>query len=44
MQETAELFVPILRAVYNVVSKPSKETWPEWALPHEIALPDAEPG
>ena len=28
MQETAELFVPTLRALYNVVSKPTEETWP----------------
>ena len=38
MQETAELFVPTLRALYNVVSKPSEETWPEQALPYAIAF------
>jgi hypothetical protein len=38
MQETAELFVPTLRALYHVVSKPSKETWPEQALPYAIAF------
>ena len=38
MQETAELFVPTLRALYNVVSKLSEETWPEQALPYAIAF------
>jgi hypothetical protein len=38
MQETAELFVPILRALYHVVSKPREETWPEQALPYAIAF------
>jgi hypothetical protein len=38
MQETAELFVPTLRSLYNVVSKPGEETWPEQALPYAIAF------
>jgi hypothetical protein len=38
MQETAELFVPTLRALYHVVRKPSEETWPEQALPYAIAF------
>ncbi len=38
MQETAELFVPTLRALYAVVSKPSEESWPEQALPYAIAF------
>jgi hypothetical protein len=38
MQETAELFVPTLRALYHVVGKPSEETWPEQALPYAIAF------
>ena len=38
MQETAELFVPTMRAPYHVVSKPSEESWPEKALPYAIAL------
>jgi hypothetical protein len=38
MQETAELFVPTLRALYYVVSKPSEEGWPEQALPYAIAF------
>ncbi len=38
MQETAELFVPTLRALYAVVSKPSGETWPEQALPYALAF------
>ncbi len=38
MQETAELFVPTLRALYHVVSKPSEESWPEQALPYAIAF------
>jgi hypothetical protein len=38
MQETAELFVPTMRALYAVVSKPSEESWPEQALPYAIAF------
>jgi hypothetical protein len=38
MRETAELFVPTMRALYNVVTKPSQETWPEQALPYTIAF------
>ena len=38
MQETAELFVPTMRALYNVVSKSSEESWPEKALPYAIAF------
>lgn len=38
MQETAELFVPTMRALYSVVSEPSEETWPEQALPYAIAF------
>ncbi len=38
MQETAELFVPTMRALYNVVSKPSEESWPEQALPYAMAF------
>src|SRR2546423_2453411 len=38
MQETAELFVPTMRALYSVVSKPSEETWPEQTLPYAIAF------
>ncbi len=38
MRETAELFVPTMRALYNVVAKPSQETWPEQALPYAIAF------
>jgi hypothetical protein len=38
MQETTQLFVPTLRALYHVVSKPSEETWPEQALPYAIAF------
>ena len=38
MQETTELFVPTMRTIYNVVSKPSEETWPEQALPYAIAF------
>jgi hypothetical protein len=38
MQETAELFVPTLRALHHVVSKPSEETWPEQALPYAITF------
>src|SRR5712691_4930192 len=37
MQETAELFVPTMRALHHVVSKPSEESWPEQALPYAIA-------
>src|SRR5215469_3363754 len=38
LQETAELFVPTLRALYYVGSLPSEETWPEQALPYAIAF------
>jgi hypothetical protein len=38
VQETAELFVPTMRALHHVVSKPSKESWPEQALPYAIAF------
>ncbi len=38
MQETAELFVPTMRALYHVVSKPSEESWPEKALPYALAF------
>jgi hypothetical protein len=38
MQETAELFVPTMRALYHVVSKPSEESWPEQALPYAITF------
>ena len=38
MQETAELFVPTMRALFAVVSKPSEETWPEQALPYALAF------
>ncbi len=38
VQETTELFVPTMRALYNVFSKPSEETWPEQALPYAIAF------
>jgi hypothetical protein len=38
MQETAELFVPTMRALYYIVSKPSEESWPEQALPYAIAF------
>ena len=38
MRETAELFVPTMRALYHVVSKPSEESWPEQALPYAIAF------
>ncbi len=37
-QQTAELFVPILRCLYSVVSGPSEETWPEKALSYAIAF------
>ena len=38
MQETAELFVPTMRALYSAVSKPSEETWPQQTLPYAIAF------
>jgi hypothetical protein len=38
LQETAELFVPTMRALYYVVGKPSEESWPEQALPYAIAF------
>ena len=38
LQEAAELFVPSMRALYSVVSKPSEETWPEQALPYALAF------
>src|SRR6266446_2395168 len=38
MQETAELFVPTLRALYHIVGKPSEETWLEQVLPYAIAF------
>jgi hypothetical protein len=38
MQETAELFVPTMRALYHVVGEPSEETWPEQALPYALAF------
>ncbi len=38
MQETAELFVPTMHALYHVVSKSSEESWPEKALPYAIAF------
>ena len=38
MQETAELFVPTMRALYHLVSKPGEESWPEQALPYAIAF------
>src|SRR3989454_979532 len=38
MQETAELFVPTLRALYNGVSKPSEESRSEKALPYALAF------
>jgi hypothetical protein len=38
MQETAELFVPTMRALYNVVSKASEESWPQKVLPYAIAF------
>jgi hypothetical protein len=38
MQETAELFVPTMRALYHVGSLPSDESWPEQALPYAIAF------
>ncbi len=38
MQETAELFVPTMRALYSVGSRPSEETWPEQTLPYALAF------
>src|SRR5438067_4477457 len=38
MQETAELFVPTMRALSAIVSKPSEESWPEQALPYAMAF------
>ena len=38
LQETAELFVPTMRALYYVVNKPSEESWPEQAFPYAIAF------
>jgi len=38
LQETAELFVPTMRALYYVVSKTSEESWSEQALPYAIAF------
>ena len=38
LQETAELFVPTMRALYHVGSLPSEETWPEQVLPYAIAF------
>jgi hypothetical protein len=38
MQEAGELFVPTMRALYHVVSKPSQETWPEQVLPYALAF------
>ena len=38
MQETAELFVPTMRALFALVGKPSEETWPELALPYALAF------
>ena len=38
LQETAELFVPTMRALYNAVGKPSEESWPEQALPYAIVF------
>ena len=38
MQETAELFVPTMRALYHVGSLPSEESWLEQALPYAIAF------
>jgi hypothetical protein len=43
MQETAELFVPTMRALYHVGSLPSEESWPEQALPYALAfMPPAD--
>ena len=38
MQETAELFVQTMRALYYVGSLTSEESWSEQALPYAIAL------
>ena len=38
MQETAELFVPTMRALYAAGSLPSEESWPQQALPYAIAF------
>lgn len=38
IRETVERFVPTMRALYNVVTKPSQESWPEQALPYAIAF------
>ena len=38
LQETAELFVPTMRALYQVGSLPSEESWPEQALPYAVAF------
>ena len=38
MRETAELFVPTMRALYFVVSRTSEESWLEQALPYAIAF------
>src|SRR5215471_13449991 len=38
LQETAELFVPTMRALYYVVNKTSEESWSEQALPYAIAF------
>src|SRR5215471_11244298 len=38
LQETAELFVPTMRALYHVGSLRSEESWPEQALPYAIAF------
>lgn len=42
IQETVERFVPTMRALYNVVTKPSQESWPEQALPYAIAFKPPE--
>jgi hypothetical protein len=38
LQETAELFVPTMRALYYVGSLTSEENWSEQALPYAIAF------
>lgn len=38
VRETAARFVPTMRVLYNVVTKPSQESWPEQALPYAIAF------
>src|SRR2546423_6873945 len=38
MQETAELFVPTMRALYHGGGKPSKGIWPGQALPYTSSL------